>query len=470
MKKIAFIIVLIFVVCVCRSQKAYTDSLLNIIQSSKNVQTRVEAARYYIMQKPVDSFTYCGNKLIKIGTEKKYDDMTAMGKVFIAFAHSTVGQTYKALGFNIEALKLAEKVQNDFLFAFVYNNYGNIYSSFNTEKSIEYYKKSLYYLKDNNSRFINFFKRSALNNLGSRFNSRKQYDSAFVYLKQSEELSVLLNDASQSTGGVYLALGNTYLGLNQTALAYAYFKLGVENAIMNEDRNKRNAYIQLARYYKFVGHSDSALNCLNIANAGLNMDSLPGNWVTESSIMLYEIYKERGNEKEALKYLEMTRTAKLKFDSAAQLQQLQALSFEEDQRQMAVASEKVKLVDERNHNLQYAAIAIALITFIILFLILSRSIVVKTKFIEFFGVLGLLAVFEFINLFIHPYLARVTKESPILMLIVLIGVGALLIPLHHKLEKWITGRMIEKNKKIRLEAAEKTIRSLTGPTPEADIK
>ena len=76
--------------------------------------------------------------------------------------------------------------------------------------------------------------------------------------------------------------------------------------------------------------------------------------------------------------------------------------------------------------------------------------------------LGLLAVFEFINLFIHPYLAHVTNDSPVLMLGVLIAIGALLIPLHHKLEKWITKIMVEKNKKIRLDATKKTIASLEG--------
>ena len=105
---------------------------------------------------------------------------------------------------------------------------------------------------------------------------------------------------------------------------------------------------------------------------------------------------------------------------------------------------------------------LGIITFIILFLLLSRSIVVKTKFIEFFGILGLLAVFEFINLFIHPFLSRATNDSPVLMLAILIAIGALLIPLHHRMEKWITRIMVEKNKKIRLAAAKKTIEQLEG--------
>ncbi len=48
------------------------------------------------------------------------------------------------------------------------------------------------------------------------------------------------------------------------------------------------------------------------------------------------------------------------------------------------------------------------------------------------------------------------------MLLILIGIGALLVPLHHRLEKWVTKIMVEKNKKIGLAAAKKTIATLEG--------
>ena len=88
------------------------------------------------------------------------------------------------------------------------------------------------------------------------------------------------------------------------------------------------------------------------------------------------------------------------------------------------------------------------------------------KFIEYFNVVALLAVFEFINLLIHPYLARLTHDSPPLMLLILIGIGALLVPLHHKLEHWIAHVLTEKNKQIRLAAAKKTIAHLEGSKTE----
>ncbi|MES1226936.1 MAG: hypothetical protein ABUT20_66295, partial [Bacteroidota bacterium] len=67
---------------------------------------------------------------------------------------------------------------------------------------------------------------------------------------------------------------------------------------------------------------------------------------------------------------------------------------------------------------------------------------------------------EFINLLIHPFLERVTNHSPSIMLIALVAIASLLIPLHHRMEKWIKEKMTEKNKKIRLENAKKTIEQL----------
>ena len=69
-------------------------------------------------------------------------------------------------------------------------------------------------------------------------------------------------------------------------------------------------------------------------------------------------------------------------------------------------------------------------------------------------------MFEFINLLIHPFLERVTHHSPLLMLLALVAIASLLIPMHHKIEKWIKDKMTEKNKTIRLEHAKKTIENL----------
>lgn len=111
-------------------------------------------------------------------------------------------------------------------------------------------------------------------------------------------------------------------------------------------------------------------------------------------------------------------------------------------------------------NIQFALIALGIITFIFSFLILSRRHITNTSLIKFLGIVALLLVFEFLNLLLHPFLERITHHSPVLMLLSLVAIAALLVPLHHKLEHWATHKLIEKNKQIRLASAKKTIEEL----------
>ena len=136
------------------------------------------------------------------------------------------------------------------------------------------------------------------------------------------------------------------------------------------------------------------------------------------------------------------------------------MAFKEQLRTIEDAARKSEEEQQRQQNIQFALIALGIVTFVILFLLLSRSIIVTEKWISFFGILGLLIVFEFINLLLHPFLEQVTHHSPLLMLMALVALASLLIPLHHRMEKWINEKMTEKNKKIRLEAAKKTIEQL----------
>ena len=139
---------------------------------------------------------------------------------------------------------------------------------------------------------------------------------------------------------------------------------------------------------------------------------------------------------------------------------IEAAGFSALLRHQELDVEKSVAKEQRNQDLQFVFIAIGIVTFIILFFLLSHSIIVNERPISFLATLGLLIVFEFINLLIHPLLDKKTNHSPVLMLVVLVIIASLLIPLHHQMEKWIKEKMIEKNKRIRLAAAKKTIEKL----------
>jgi hypothetical protein len=136
------------------------------------------------------------------------------------------------------------------------------------------------------------------------------------------------------------------------------------------------------------------------------------------------------------------------------------MAFVEQLRLRDEELKNIKAEEERQRQIQYLFIGIGIIAAVLLFLLLSHSIIAKEGLIKFIGIIGLLVVFEFINLLIHPALERMTHHSPVLMLLILVCLAALLIPLHHRLEKWVTHKMVEKNKRIRLAAAKRTIEQL----------
>jgi hypothetical protein len=136
------------------------------------------------------------------------------------------------------------------------------------------------------------------------------------------------------------------------------------------------------------------------------------------------------------------------------------MTFEDELRQQKSEEEKLIKERQRKENIQYALLALGIITFVILFLALSRRHITNTKLIQFLGVVALLVVFEFLNLLLHPFLERITNHSPVLMLLALVCIASLLVPMHHKLEKWATHKLVEKNKQIRLASARKTIEEL----------
>ncbi|RZJ30945.1 MAG: hypothetical protein EOO48_03515 [Flavobacterium sp.] len=140
--------------------------------------------------------------------------------------------------------------------------------------------------------------------------------------------------------------------------------------------------------------------------------------------------------------------------------------FEKKIRDEKIAKAKEIAAEERAQNIQYALIALAILVIVALFLLVSHTIIATPKMIRFVGVITLLVVFEFINLVLHPFLHEITHHSTVLMLLVMVCIASLLVPMHHKIEHWATSTLIEKNKKIRLANAKRTIEELEENQPD----
>ena len=462
MKKIILLLVILTSLSYCNAQTGNRDSIKNLILNDKEDTTRVKdlanLSYEYIESNPdtmmiiaLEGFTLS----TKIGWEKgKAISLNRMGG-----ACYSMGNYNKAMECYLQALKINEKIKNLDGEMRNLNNLGNSY--FNQEE----YKVALDYLfrcealaeQINNQQSLT----SAYANIAVIYDSLKIYDSATLYAERSKALANKLN-FNRMIGSSLQELGSINFATGQNSLALEYFRLGIPYLKKGyNDLRLSETLLCIAKVFQKMGQKDSASfyakqSLLLAQQKGFILE------IRNAARFLSYYYRNEKIPDSAFFYQDISRAANDSIFSKQKQSQFQSLSFDEKIRQQELAASELKAEEERKHDLQDAIIVIALITFVILFLLISRSIIVKEKFIEFFGILGLLAVFEFINLFIHPYLSRITYDSHFFMLAVLIAIGALLIPLHHKLEKWITKIMVEKNKKIRLEAAKKTIATLEG--------
>jgi len=460
MKKILTLIILTGFITGAYPQPTVIDSLKkelarNMPDTSRAL-TLADLSRVYLNFKP-DSALVIAQEGLTLARQIKFPlgEISCLNTIGNVLA--VIGNYPKALEILLEALKIAEHINDQLQIARANNNIGDIY--FNQEdfsNALKYFYKA----KNINEAYPNHPKRVIpLLNIGYTYLELNQLDSARMYTQQAYEFADRFNER-EFRGSALTNLGHIHSRMGQYIIAKEYYLLGMNDSkSVNNNNGICDATLGLAELFKKSGQADSAvyyakLSLTNAQNTGFII------YVLKASNFLGEYYKSKHNIDSAFDYQQITIAAKDSLFNNEKLKQLQTISFTETIRQQEKITDKLKAEQERKHNIQYAALAVSLLSFIVLYLLLSRSIIVTAKWIRFFGILGLLLVFEFVNLVIHPYLAHITNDSPVFMLLILVGIAALLIPLHHRLEKWITEKMVGKNKKIRLKAAKKIIASL----------
>jgi tetratricopeptide (TPR) repeat protein len=324
------------------------------------------------------------------------------------------------LGYNLKALTLAEEGGNDEYIGKALSTLAGDYvlqQNFGMAiKSLE--RATVYAKKTNDSKTLYFI----YQNFGGAYMGMRKFEDALVKFKEA----VFYARQVKNNRGLAFSLGqisDIYFMLKDTANGFNYIKQAIK--IAEENHSNRNL---VKHYYILKG-----------------------------------VYKDLKNYEAALKYTDLFDSIEnsiYKMDAVRNVEKLQG-KFKKENEKLLATEEQIE--EERKTYTQYAALGIGIVSLLILFLLLSRTIIVKPRVVRIFGIIGLLITFEFLNLLFHPFIEKITGHSPALMLLCLAGIASLMVPLHHWMEHWITTKMVEKNEKIRLAVARKIIE-------EAEIK
>ena len=436
-----------------------TDSLFLKYSAAKSDSLRYEAilAVYktysegdpLIFLKASEKFlAYCQTNKDKIGE--------SLATSTIGFCYRGLGNTTRSLEYSIKGFEIGIETGNEISLAVAKAILAHCYKDTREyQQSIKYYLAVLEIGERVKNEKI---KSMACQNLGEVYLSMNKPDSALMYEQKDFEICKRIG-FYDDFGYTLLTLGGIHGKMGNTALAVSYFDMAIEDGLKRNSVKQLNwAYTAKAEFFASIFQRDSSIfyakRALSvIANTGFT------NYKLNAAKLLLDNYRT-SNVDSAFKYSEIYRIENDSVFSAKAIQQTQLMTFENEKKQQELIKEKKIAEQHRKQNIQYAIIALGILTFIILFLALSRRHITNTKLIQFLGVVALLLVFEFLNLLLHPFLESITHHSPVLMLLTLVCIAALLIPLHHKLEKWATHKLVEKNKAIRLASAKKTIEEL----------
>jgi len=443
MRKSIGIVLSILLFVKVTAQQNTIDSLHQLLATTREDTIKVNLLNqlsWNFSETKPDSNLFYGNQALELSKKIHYTEGEIFALLNTSSGFSLSGNYSKALENSLEALKKSEAINKEQLLASSYYIISIMYSMQEDHRtSIPYGLKALEIFKKLQDS-LNYA--NELINIGVEYRELNEMDSARYYFNQSLELSLKLKK-TDNTSAIYLNLGMISLKMKQYDLGISYCRLATPYyKAANNPLFLSSIYNVLGDLFDSTGRRDSAFFYSRLALHYANEMGSPI-LIIYATKQLSALYKESNRFDSAFIYQEIAMNAKDSLTSQEKQKQIQALTFNEQLRQMEIDKQKMEAAAARKRNLELAGIAIFIPIFLFVILLLGRK-KVKSRTIEFLGVLGLLFLFEFIVLFAHPFIGHWTHESQVWMLLILVAVAAILIPLHHRSEAWIKKKLASK--------------------------
>jgi tetratricopeptide (TPR) repeat protein len=348
------------------------------------------------------------------------------------------GKYDRALYFLLASLKLREEINDRLGMLKSLSDIGIVYSDQGDNvKALSYhFKAKAIAIELHEKRRLGII----MSNIGNCYIKLNKVYAALTYELQAYTIQQSLNDQATLPNTLSI-LGDINYKLGHNALALDYYRVSIGYAIKNNDQSGlADTYNSMAQLYKQTGQADSGIyyagQALNVATKALYPEG-----IYHASNLLTNIYRGK-NEHLELLYLKTALAATDSMFNAERVRQVQILSFNEAARQEEIAEEKHREAENRIINMQLIAIALFIPSFFLAVLFLSKS-RTHRKVVEFMSGLSLLLFFEFVTLFIHPFVQRISNHLPALELVILVIVASVLVPCHHNLTHWMHQQIVQ---------------------------
>jgi tetratricopeptide (TPR) repeat protein len=418
-------------------------------------------SRTCFLEGKLDSMVKADNRLLALSEKIKEDSTFSWAYNLIGNYFAARANYSQALEYYLKGIQVSEKSAPSHL-SFEYANIGGVYAALrNYAMALRYFYKGQQFLSADQLDGKIYLPLS----LASVYNDLNKPDSALKYLQVANRLN--LKEANYSDilrkgaynlmeDNIYRNLGRLYEELHKPDLVNYYYKKGIR--FSDSTRLMRSLAVICNDYSSYLAKQQKYTDAKNYAVLSFRISQKSGfkKIVVDAADQLYNLHRDHGQADSAYYYLSVKNLYQDSLITEQETNQLQALIINQQLHEAEQSAQAEADKEHHKRDIQYVLIASGIIVLLILFMLLNSAFVVKAIVIETIGVVGVLIVFEFINLIMHPFLAHITDDSPILMLLILVVIGAVAVPLHHKLEKWVRKRVAARNEAIRVATAKMT--------------
>jgi len=468
------------------SQKEYTNKSIEFYNKALEIATQNKMEKeigeaqlklctvYLSIPDKDKALSYIEQAFSLIST-LKYDSLKAEAHNAFGLVYQERNEKTLALRHFLNGLQIAEDTKIPELKRNCYLYLSNFYSRIDDfDKAIDYYMKAykeLDHVKESNvpyQRAIDF------NALGNLFARKKNNDIALSYFERSLAIADSLKFSTLKIPG-YVSILNQHLRIDhpQKALEYMsspsgnnlkkflsnfgmtaqidqvyaviYTKLNQFDSAgvyfnralpyfeqKTSEANRINFYGQLADYYQKTGNYDKSIEYFQkVKEMGERNGQLEN---TQAALKhLDSIYVKKGDFRLANEYNVLYYQYKDSIDKLKKENELtQIAAFDEQQRHEKVLQEEQEAKAKRN-RVQYMGITIG-IAILFIALVMMGWFKVSATTIKVIGFFSFLIFFEFIFLAFKKNIYGLTLGEPLYDLAFMIGLAAILVPLHHWLE------------------------------------
>lgn len=372
---------------------------------------------------------------LRMGEEIKNPSLIRDGNVNLAAFYASIGDYDKAIDYQIRAMKELDRIDQKngpYQRAMDMNTIGNMYSQKKSyDLAITHFNRSLAMA---DSLKFSTLKVPAYVSLLNQYLRMDKPEQALDFFNSpaGRNLQQFLGDFGMG-GVIGQAYGVIYTELGRYDSAKYYFDKAApffENS--TNDATRMNYYAQLASLYNKKGEYPKAIDLyLKVKDLAEKNGQLEN--AEKASKQLDSLYTKTGNYQLAMQYNAVYYQYK---DSIEQLNKEKELAqveaADEQLRQQRLEREKAEAKRKR-FQLQYIAITIGIAAFFVALVMLGMFKVSKYT-IRMIGFFTFIMFFEFIFLIFKKNIASFTEGEPWKDLLFMIGLAAVLLPLHHWLE------------------------------------